>query len=654
MVLSAKEVQNSLEELLGLSSSLAKAKCLSTLKMLYRARYTDEKMQKLILQNKGGAFHLFTAGHELIGVVSALSLIPGKDWGLPYYRDRAFAIGIGCEIKDLFAAVLARKAKHHSSGRMMPDHFSHKELHLPCQSSVVGSQYLHAVGLAKGLMLQGKNEVVYVSGGEGSTSQGDFHEALNYACLHKLGVIFVVQDNGWAISMPSSDQTAGGSISKIASGYEGLSVHEIDGCDYEQVSKALGSAVQKGRQMEGPSIIVAHIPRLGAHSSSDDPTKYKSKEQLVAEKKLDPVPRFEKWLLKMGLIDEAALKQMQQDIFNEVEIAAKAAEEMSFPDPKSVLEHVFKKSQTTFTEEKTTDSESIVMMDALNHAISEEMEKDEGVLVFGQDVAKGKGGVFGITRGLTEKFGDDRCFNSSLAESTIIGTAIGLSFDGVHKPVVEIQFADYIWTGINQIFNELASIHYRSNGEWNCPVVIRLPFGGYIQGGPYHSQSIEAFLTHCPGLKVVIPSNSADAKRLLKTAIADPNPVLFLEHKLLYRQRQFSARNEPGPDEYLPFGKANIVREGSDITLVCWGIMVHMASEIAMQLEDEEIDVEIIDLRTLSPLDYDTIAKSIKKTGKLLIAHEAPLNCGFGAEIAARASEQSFQDLDAPVKRLGG
>ncbi len=654
MVLSIKTVQSALNELLKPSSDQVEAKYLTVLNMLYRARYTDEKMQKLIRQNKGGSFHLYTAGHELIGVVSALSLIPGTDWGFPYYRDRAFAIGIGCSLTDLFGAVLARDIKHHSGGRMMPDHFSHYGLHLPCQSSVVGSQFLHAVGLAKGLKLQGKNEVVYVSAGDGATSQGDFHEALNYACLNQLGTVFVIQDNGWAISVPVTDQTAGGSIAKIARGYEGLVVHEIDGCDYEQVSKALTSAVKRGRNMHGPSVIVAKIPRLGPHSSSDDPKKYKNAALLKAEKQRDPIPLFEKWLLNMGLITEDKMGKMRQKVLDDVEKAALAAENLPIPDPKKVLDHVYKDVDIEFPEEKTSDAESIVMMDALNHAMQEEMERDKGVIVFGQDVARGKGGVFGITRGLTEKFGNDRCFNSGLAESTIVGTAIGLSFDGTHKPVIEIQFADYIWTGINQIFNELASIHYRSNGEWHCPVVIRLPFGGYIQGGPYHSQSIEGFLAHCPGLKIVVPSNAADAKRLLKTAIRDPNPVLFLEHKLLYRQRIFSARNEPSTDQLLPFGKANIITEGSDITLVCWGLMVHMASEIAQQLLQEGIEVELIDLRTISPLDFDTISISVQKTGKLLIAHEAPLSCGFGAEIAACTAEKNFQDLDAPVKRLGG
>ena len=293
-------------------------------------------------------------------------------------------------------------------------------------------------------------------------------------------------------------------------------------------------------------------------------------------------------------------------------------------------------------------------MDALNHALDEEMERDEGVIIFGQDVARGKGGVFGITQGLTAKHGSERCFNTPLAESTIIGIAIGMSVYGKYKPVAEVQFADYLWTGINQLFNELASYHYRSNGEWNCPVVIRTPCGGYIQGGPYHSQSIEAFLCHCPGLKVAIPSNAADAKMLLKSAIRDPNPVVFLEHKALYRQRVYSAQKEPTKDEILPFGKARMIREGHDITVVCWGMMVHMAFEVAQKLEDEGIQTEIIDLRTLNPLDFPAILESVKKTGKLLIIHEAAENCGFGAEIAARVSEKGFEYLDAPIHRLGG
>jgi 2-oxoisovalerate dehydrogenase E1 component len=629
----------------------SKKKCLQTLEAVYQARFMDEKMQKLVRQNKGGTFHLYGHGHELIGATCGLALQPGKDWGFPYYRDRAFAIGLGCALDELFGSFLTREVPHHSGGRMMPEHFSHKELRIPCQSSVVGSQFLQAVGVAKAARLAGRDEVVYVSGGDGSSSQGDFHEALNYACIHQLGVIFVIQDNGWAISVPSREQTAGGSITHMAQGYPGLSVHDIDGGDYEKLTEVLEAATKKGRAFKGPSLIVAKVPRIGPHSSSDDPKKYKAEADFEADQKRDPVPRFEKWLLKEGHITAVEMEMLREKVKEEIETAAKKAERYPLQSIDRVLDHIYKDVEVEIIRGEER-GDAVVMMDALNHALDEEMERDKGVIIFGQDVAHGKGGVFGITRGLTEKYGTDRCFNTPLAESTIVGTAIGMSVHSHFKPVVEIQFADYIWTGINQLFNELSSYHYRSNGEWNCPVVLRMSSGGYIQGGPYHSQSIEAFLSHCPGLKVVMPSNAADAKMLLKSAIRDPNPVVFLEHKALYRQRVFSAKPEPTANELLPLGKARVVRPGKDLTLICWGLMVHMAHETVQKLEG--IDVEIIDLCTLSPLDFDTILESVKKTGKALIIHEAPKNCGFGAEIAARLAELAFEYLDAPVRRLGG
>ncbi|MBS0603592.1 MAG: MFS transporter [Verrucomicrobia bacterium] len=635
-----------------------KANCINVLEAMYLTRFTDEKMQKLIRQNKGGTFHLCVNGHEMVGAVCALSLTPGKDWGLPYYRDRAFAVGLGCSLRDIIGACLARAVPHHSGGRMMPEHFTHKGLHIPCQSSCVGSQFLQAVGVAKAVQLAGKDEVVYVSAGDGATSQGDFHEAINFACLHRLSVIFVIQDNGWAISVPVQDQTAGGNIAKMARGYEGLSVFDVDGCNYEDLSRAVTTAVAKGRAMQGPSLIVAHVPRIGAHSSSDDPSKYKDKECIEEEKAKDPIPRFEAWLLGMGLISAEEMEAMKDRCAKQVEAASLEAETIPFPDKSTAATGVFKdvdNSQfTPFTEDDSPSAaNSIVMMDALNHAIDEEMKRDPHVVVFGQDVARGKGGVFGITRNLTAAHGEQRCFNSPLAESSIIGIAMGMSMAGA-KPVAEVQFADYMWTGVNQLFNELASLHYRSNGEFNCPVVLRMPYGGYIQGGPYHSQSIEAFLAHAPGLKVVVPSNAADAKRLMKAAIRDPNPVIFLEHKALYRQRVFCARSEPGENELQPFGKAKIVRQGSDVTIVCWGMMVFMASQVADTLAQEGISVEVIDLRTIIPLDIETIVQSVSKTGKLLVAHEAPRTCGFGAEVSARIVEEAFQYLDAPVKRVTG
>lgn len=631
----------------------SREKVLRILEVLHLTRFMDEKMVKLVRQNKGATFQLSVNGHELIGAVSALSLTSGTDWGFPYYRDRAFAIGLGCSLVDILASFLARDIDNHSGGRMMPEHFSQVNLRIPCQSSCVGSQFLQAVGTAKSAVLRNQQEVVYVSAGDGATSQGDFHETLNFACLHKLPLVIVIQDNGWAISVPKAEQTAGGTIAKMARGYEGLDVFEIDGCDYLETANALEKAVEKARSGLGPSLVVAKVPRLGPHSSSDDPKKYQSETIRNEEKFRDPIPRFEKWLLEEKYLTSDELEALRIRHFQMIEEAAVSADQIPFPARASATDYVFKPFEPTGSSEGES-GESIVLMDALNHALVEEMERDPGVVVFGQDVAKGKGGVFGITRTLTDRFGENRCFNTPLAESTIVALAIGLSFDGFHKPVAEIQFADYSWTGMNQLFNELSSIYYRSKGQWNCPVVIRMPYGGYIQGGPYHSQSTEAFLSHCPGLKVVIPSNAADAKLLLKTAIRDPNPVVFLEHKALYRQRLFCARPEPGPNALLPFGQAAIPRAGTDVTVVAWGMAVLMAMEAADTLYKEGISVEVIDLRTLVPLDFASILASVEKTGKFLVVHEAARNSGFGAELAARVAEEAFLFLDAPVRRVAG
>ena len=613
-------------------------------------------MAKLAKQNKGGTFQLSAAGHELVGVVCAQTLVSGKDWGLPYYRDQAFALGIGCDLTELFGVFLGRETVNHSGGRMMPHHYSDKKRRIICQSSVVGSQFLHAVGRGLAIKNLGKDEVVYVSAGDGATSQGDFHEALNFASIHQLPVVFVIQNNGWAISVPVEEQSAGGNLIHVIRGYHGMSVEEVDGTDYEAVKEAMERAVVRARAQEGPTTLMAHVPRLAAHSNSDNPKKYLTEEQELAQRERDPIPRFESWLLSQGLCTEEEVEWVKTVVHQEVEEAAIKAEGLHVPPQGSSRFHVFAPFDppVSLSEEAPQEGEKIVIMDAINHALIEEMEHDPHVVVFGQDVAHGKGGVFGITRTLTERFGKDRCFNTPLAESTIVGVAIGMAVDGIHKPVAEVQFADYLWTGINQLFNEASSIHYRSNGEWEVPMVLRMPCGGYIQGGPYHSQSIEGFLTHCPGLKVVMPSNAADAKALLKTAIRDPNPVIFLEHKGLYRQQKFCARPEPSKDYLLPFGQAGLVRAGTDVTVVCWGMMVVMAAEVAEKLSYEGISVEVLDLRTLVPFDSAAIMTSVQKTGKALIAHEAPRTCGFGAEIAARISEEVFEYLDAPLRRVCG
>jgi len=369
--------------------------CLDVYTVMLKNRYADEKMKKLVRQNKGGSFHLSTQGHEMIGAVCGVKLTKGVDWGLPYYRDRTFAIGLGCDLKDLFGTFLARAVPHHSMGRMMPEHFSHKALRIPCQSSVVGSQFLHAVGVAKSAQLRGKQEVVYVSAGDGATSQGEFHEALNFSSIHKIPVVFVIQDNGWAISVPSEQQTAGGDPALFMRSYPGLTVYAIDGCDIEAVHDAVNAAYTRARNGEGPSVIVAKVPRLGAHSSSDDPTKYQENGYNEALKERDPITLFEKYLLENLILSPDEILQIRAQISDEIERAALDAEQFPFPKKSSVLENVY----VPFTAKEVSDdenhqAESIVMVDALNHALKEEMEKDPGIVVFGQDVAYGKGRGF--------------------------------------------------------------------------------------------------------------------------------------------------------------------------------------------------------------------------------------------------------------------
>jgi 2-oxoisovalerate dehydrogenase E1 component len=641
---SSKEILSSLKEK---TSTISKELSLDLLKVIYKTRLIDEKMDKLVKQNKGGTFFLSSKGHEIIGAFFSLFLKNDLDWAFPYYRDRAFTIGFGCDLVDLFAAFLTRDIENHSGGRMMLDHFSDRDKNIPAQSSCVGSQFLQAVGVAKGIKLKKEKGVVYVSAGDGATSQGDFHEALNFSSIHNLPIVFVIQDNGFAISTPSYEQTAGSSISEMISGYHNLLVLEVEGNDFEKLSKYVEMSVEKARDGKGPSVVVVKVPRLAPHTISDDPKKYKTEKLEKEELLRDPLSHLERYVLNKGYLKEVDLESLKVEIKEMVEKASLKAEKIPFPKKETADEKLFKEFLVEDKEPKLSE-EKIVMMDALNRALVEEMEEDGNVLVFGQDVARGKGGVFGISRKLTEKF-NDRCFNTPLAESTIIGIAIGLSLKGF-KPVCEIQFSDYCFTGMNQLLNELSSFYYRSNGMWNCPVVIRMTCGGYIQGGPYHSQSLEAIFNHIPGLKVVIPSNALDAKRLLKTAIKDPNPVIFLEHKALYRQRVFSAREESSRGDLLPFGKASIVKEGEDITVVCWGMAVFMAYEVACELKD--ISIEVIDLRTLNPLDMKTILESLKKSGRVIVFHEAWKTAGFGAEILSRIVEEGFEYLDAPVKRV--
>jgi 2-oxoisovalerate dehydrogenase E1 component len=616
------------------------------------ARKTDEKILVMLKQGKA-FFHIGGSGHEAAQVGAAMALKPGYDWAYPYYRNLAFALGFGYRVEDVFLDALNRSKGPDSGGFAMPFHYGHKELRIVAQSSPTGTQYLQAVGTALGAVRGGVDEVVYVSSGEGATSEGEFHEAVNWAAREKLPVIFHIEDNRYAISVSKREQTAGESVYRLVSGYEGLNRYEVDGCDFVAAYSTAATAVEKARNGEGPSLILAHTVRLLPHSSSDDQRKYRSEEELAEDRERDPLPRFEKYLLEHGVMMEEEVKKLKEEIIERIDRAAQAAEDEAQPDPADLLKYVYSPSVIVPKEEfaePEQKGQKIVMVDAINHAMAEEMERNPKMLIYGEDVAGEKGGVFTATKGLTKRFGWDRVFNSPLAEASIVGTAFGLAVRGF-KPCVEIQFGDYIWPAFMQLRDEVAMLRFRSNNHWSCPMVVRTAVGGYIHGGLYHSQSIESIFAHVPGLRVVMPSNAADAKGLLKTACRCDDPVIFCEHKGLYRA-SFAAVPEPDAEHCLPFGIAKTVRAGNDISIITWGMMVHRSLEAAQAMEEEGVSVEIVDLRTLNPLDTQAILKSAQKTGKVLVVHEDTLTGGFGAEVVAIIANEAFTRLDAPIKRV--
>jgi 2-oxoisovalerate dehydrogenase E1 component len=620
-------------------------------KVMLLARLVDEKSITLYKQNKCH-FQISCAGHEAVQVAAAQVFRPRKDWFYPYYRDMALVLGLGMTAEDLLMNAMNKRDDPNSHGRMMPMHYGHRDLRIPQQSSPTGSQFLQAVGCALGAKMKHLDEVVYVSAGEGTCSQGDFHEALNWAAREKLPIVFLIENNDYAISVPISEQLAGGSVAKLARNYENLESCEVNGSDFEASRTVVEAAHARARRGEGPSLIEAHVPRLQSHSISDNQLKYRSAEELAKEQLRCPLRLTRAALLDRGVIKQNELEKLHTEIKNQVDRAAEHAEERPDCDPAEAATFTF--TNPTPWEgiaERAPNGPDIFMVDALNHALDEELARNPDMCVFGEDVAHGKGGVFTVTAGLTAKHGAARVFNSQLAESSIVGAAIGMATRGL-KPVVEIQFGDYVWTGMNQIRNELAMMHYRCAGDFSCPAVIRIPVGGYIRGGAYHSQNIEATFAHLPGLFVLYPSNAADAKGLLKAAIRAQDPVLFLEHKGLYRQ-VYAKAPEGGADFLVPIGKAKTVREGTDATIVTWGALVHKSLMTAHQFESKGYSVEVIDLRSIVPLDIEHIFESVRKTGRVLIAHEDVLFGGFGAEIAAQISDTCFQHLDAPIKRVG-
>ncbi len=680
---------------------LSREQLIQAYRLMYTSRRIDDR-EILLKRQQKIFFQMSGAGHEAIGVAAGLALKSGYDWFYPYYRDRALCLALGVEPYNMFLQGVGAADDPSSGGRQMPSHWSYPALHIVTQSSPTGSQILQAVGCAEGgryfahhpdaanipsgaadyrrfknVSFKG-DEVTYVSLGDGTSSEGEFWEALNAAALGKLPVIFCVEDNGYAISVPVEVQTAGGSISRLVSGFPNFHFEEVDGTDPVASYAAFARAAKYCREGHGPAFVHAHVIRPYSHSLSDDERLYRPDTERERDAQRDPVTRTQMFLLREGILDDKGITQLEKEVEAELQIAVDRALEALPPAPESVMNFIYSPDIDATSSAFDTQAAAELpegkdgkkpaaktMADLITATLRDEMKRDERIVIFGEDVAdcsreeylrqklvKGKGGVFKLTFGLQCEFGNDRVFNSPLAEAAIVGRATGMATRGL-KPVVEIQFFDYIWPAMMQIRDELSVIRWRSNNGFSCPVVIRVAIGGYLTGGAiYHSQCGESIFTHIPGLRVVFPSNSLDAAGLLRTAVRCDDPVLFLEHKRLYRE-SYGRSAYPGPDYMIPFGKAKVVHPGTDLTVVTYGAVVPRALQAAQKLEREQgVKVELIDLRSLNPFDWDTIAASVAKTNRVLVAYEDTLSWGYGAEIAARIADQLFDKLDAPVRRV--
>ncbi|MGE3843847.1 MAG: thiamine pyrophosphate-dependent enzyme [Vicinamibacterales bacterium] len=647
-------------------------------RLMLTARRIDDK--EIQLKNQSQIyFQISGAGHEAINTAAGLQMRPSVDWAAPYYRGRALCLALGVTPYEMFLQAVGAAEDPASGGRQMPSHWGHRALNIISQSSPTGTQCLHAVGCAEAGVLYATlddipnreerfhpEELSYISLGEGATSEGEFWESLNTACCRTLPVVFAVEDNGYAISVPVDVQMPGGDISRLVSSFPGLHVVTVDGTDFAMSWRAVSEAFAYVRARKGPALIHAHVTRPYSHSLSDDERLYKPAAEREADRQRDPLLRMSQRLLSDGLLSEAELRTIEDEVVREVESAAQQALQARRPAPETAGLYVYSPdvdpTSGLFASEPQFDAKSDTMVAAINRTLKDEMAHNPRMVVFGEDVAdcsheaalsevSGKGGVFKVTHGLQRQFGSRRVFNTPLAEANIVGRAVGMAVRGI-KPVVEIQFFDYIWPAMQQLRDEMAMMRYRSSNHWSCPMVVRVPIGGYLRGGaPYHSQSGESIFAHCPGVRIAFPSNAVDAAGLLRTAIRCDDPVLFLEHKHLYRQT-YNKGPYPGPDYMVPFGHSIVRREGTQVVVFTWGALVQRSLLAAQRAEQEGISVRVVDLRTLMPCDWEGIAHHIREVSRVVVAHEDQLTCGFGAEIVARICEDLFGLLDAPVRRV--